>query len=264
MQGSLRTKQLACLFRPFFVSGLRSEHCNLPRYALAESGPNMANRHTIHSACSVTQRSQCKGSPEHALGHVVEVGCMWWLLPSHSPFSALCCTQSLNTVELDSDYSWAGGAFKSSLASPHLPGSSPGPARTRAVFTPNNPLPSQPIHRLYLSVPDKESSSQFTYRVSTSHFLNSITVGKVPGVPEPCLQSFLESCCLKTWHPHTLKPLRNGPPSVLLALLSCCRLHGGWLSRSSLVQRYEHNPLQLPLPSRQPATKMLMEKVMRL
>ena len=50
MQGSLRTKQLACLFYPFFVSGLRSEHCNLPRCTLAESGLNMANRHTTHSA----------------------------------------------------------------------------------------------------------------------------------------------------------------------------------------------------------------------
>ena len=104
MQGSLHTEQLNVPVHPFFVSGLRSEHYNLPRYTFAESGPNVANRHTTHSACSFCPKILAvgEGSLEHALGHVVEVGCMWF--PTHSPLSALCCHAD-DTAKLDSDYS---------------------------------------------------------------------------------------------------------------------------------------------------------------
>jgi hypothetical protein len=43
-----------------------------------------------------------------------------------------------------------------------------------------------------------------------SHFFNSIAVGKVPGVPEPCLQSFSGELLPQNVATHTLKPLRNG------------------------------------------------------
>lgn len=146
------------------------------------------------------------------------------------------------TVELNSDYSWAGAFY----VFPDPLQTLPGPPRARAL----HPLflnKRQPIHKH--PVPHKESSSQFTYRVSISH--SFITVGKVPGVPEPCLQSFYGELSPHNRAHHTLKPLRNAPSSgVLLAPLWCCFLHGSWPScLLSLVQRYEHNPLQLPLPS---------------
>jgi hypothetical protein len=104
---------------PFFVSGLRSEQYNLPRCTLAESGPNVAKRHTTHSACSyyypkiLPSPATGEGSPEHALGHVAEVGHMWFL--THVPLSALCC-HTVNTVELDSDYSGTGHLTITQLA----------------------------------------------------------------------------------------------------------------------------------------------------
>ena len=48
------------------------------------------------------------------------------------------------------------------------------------------------ICKHHCGVPDKESSSQFTYRVWMLHTLfYFIAVGKVPGVPEPGLQPFI-------------------------------------------------------------------------
>jgi hypothetical protein len=206
MQGSLHTKQLVCLFYSFFVSGLRSEHCNLPQYALAESGPNMANRHTTHSACSVTQRSQCKGSPEHALGHVVEVGCMWWFLPSHSPFSALCCTQSILWNSIQTTL----GLVLLTLPTPRL--SLPDPpwaprARARrlhphSIHNPRESLPSFPFP--FLSPPMMRTLLSFAVStLAPSSYIRVLLQCQMPifplhATPEPIR-------CL-----HECGPLSNG------------------------------------------------------
>ena len=108
------------------------------------------------------------------------------------------------------------------------------------------------ICKHHCGVPDKESSSQFTYRVCMLHTLFLFhCCGESPRSSRATSSTIrlLESSCHERWQTIVVKVLQNGPWTILDGLWLCCCHMRGWASFVGIVQRYEHNCLAVPVPN---------------